>query len=400
MPLTDVRIKKIQPADKPAKYADGGGLTLLVKPTGSKLWRFRYRFDGKQKDLAFGQYPAVSLSYAREKRADAKALLARGIDPSVAKRAAEAKNKELNEDTFSRIAAELMDKLAKEGKAASTLRKKQWFLDMANSDFADVPIRTLSSALILKTLRKVEAKGHYESAQRLRSTIGQACRYAIATARLDNDPTAALRGALISPQVKHQPAITDKCKFEQLVLDVWRYDGSDSTVAALRLLVLLFPRPGELRQAKWDEFDLEAAIWTIPPEHEKNRRTHVKPLSGLAIKLLREHKDSRGLGELVFPTASNPRKPLSENALNQALHRLGYKGEHTSHGFRASASSLLNESGLWDADAIEAELCHLERNQSRRPYHRAKYWAERLKMAEYWSDFIQEIASQLRHEKR
>lgn len=391
MPLTDVRIKKIKPTDKPAKYADGGGLTLLVKPTGSKLWRFRYRFDGRQKDLAFGQYPAVSLSYAREKRASAKALLARGVDPSAAKRAAEAKKKELNEDTFSRIAAELMGKLAKEGKAPSTLRKKRWFLDMANSDFADVPIRDLSSALVLKTLRRVEAKGHYESAQRLRSTIGQVCRYAVATARLDNDPTAALRGALISPQVQHQPAIVEKEKFARLVLDVWRYDGSASTKAALKLLVLLYPRPGELRQAEWSEFDLESATWTIPPEHEKNRRAHVRPLSGMAIKLLREQKGSHGLSELVFPTTSNPRKPLSENALNQALHRLGYKGEHTSHGFRASASSLLNESGLWDEDAIEAELCHLERNQSRRPYHRAKYWDERVQMSNWWSQQIEKF---------
>ncbi len=388
MPLTDVRIKKIKPTDKPARYADGDGLTLLVMPTGSKLWRFRYRFDGKQKDLAFGRYPAVSLSYAREKRAEAKALLARGVDPSAAKRADQAKKKEFAEDTFSRIAAELMEKLAKEGKAGSTLRKKQWFIEMANSDFGDLPIRDLSSALILKTLRKVEAKGHHESAQRLRSTVGQVCRYAIATARLENDPTTALRGALISPTVSHQPAITDQKEFAALVANVWSYDGAASTKAALKLLVLLYPRPGELRLANWDEFDLEAATWTIPPEHEKNRRTHTKPLSTVAVELLREQKALFGFGELVFPTASNLRKPLSENALNQALHRLGYKGVHTSHGFRASASSLLNESGRWDEDAIEAELCHVDRNQSRRPYHRAKYWDERVRMAEWWAQFI------------
>lgn len=388
MPLTDVRIKKIKPADKPAKYADGGGLTLLVNPTGSKLWRFRYRFDGKQKDLAFGRYPEVSLSYAREKRAEAKALLARGVDPSAAKRADQAKKKEITEDTFSRIAAELVEKLTKEGKAESTLRKKQWFIDMANSDFGNLPIRDLSSALILRTLRKVEAKGHHESAQRLRSTVGQVCRFAIATARLENDPTTALRGALISPNVAHQPAITDHKEFGSLVADVWSYDGAVTTKTALKLLVLLYPRPGELRQAKWCEFDLGAATWTIPPEHEKNRRTHTKPLSTVALALLREQESLSGFSELVFPATSNLRKPLSENAFNQALHRLGYKGVHTSHGFRASASSLLNESGRWDEDAIEAELGHVERNQSRRPYHRAKYWDERVRMAEWWAQLI------------
>ncbi|MEM1086976.1 MAG: site-specific integrase, partial [Pseudomonadota bacterium] len=272
-----------------------------------------------------------------------------------------------------------------EGKAENTLRKKRWYLDMANADFANVPIRDLSSAVILKTLRKVEAKGNYHSAQRLRSTIGQVCRYAIATARLDNDPTYALRGALISPQVKHQPAITDKEGFSQVVRDVWAYGGGVSTNAALKLIVLLYPRPGELRKARWGEFDLDAATWTIPPEHEKNRRTHVKPLPELALEILRELKAHSGYGDLVFPTNSNPKKPLSENAINQALQRLGYKGTHTSHGFRASASSLLNESGLWNEDAIETELCHVERSQSRRPYNRAKYWDERVKMAEWWA---------------
>lgn len=352
MPLTDTHIKRLKPSEKETKHADGGGLTLLVKPNGSKLWRLRYRFDGKQKDLALGKYPAVSLAAAREKRAEAKALLSQDIDPRAHEDATKEEAKAISDDTFSRIAAELMDKLAKEGKAETTLRKKRWYLDMANADFANVPIRDLSSAIILKTLRKVEAKGNYESAQRLRSTIGQVCRFAIATARLDNDPTYALRGALVSPQVKHQPAITDKDGFARVVRDVWAYGGGVSTNAALKLIVLLYPRPGELRKARWGEFDLEAAKWTIPPEHEKNRRTHVKPLPELALDILRELKAHSGYGDLVFPTNSNPKKPLSENAINQALHRLGYKGTHTSHGFRASASSLLNESGLWNEDAI------------------------------------------------
>lgn len=385
MPLTDTKIRKLKPAEKQTRHADGEGLSLLLKPNGSKLWRFRYRHDGKQKDMAFGKYPEVSLAYAREQRLEAKVLLARGIDPSVAKAEGKAEKKAINEDTFGQIASELMAKLQAEGKSDATLRKKSWFLKMANSDFGNVLIRDLTSALILKTLKKLERKEHYESAQRLRSTIGQVCRFAIATARLDNDPTYALRGALISPKVKHQPAIVDQQTFATLVKDVWRYAGSPSTNVALKLLVLLYPRPGELRKARWREFDLQGSTWTIPPEHEKNGRTHVKPLSKLAVELLHTQREVSGFCDLVFPTSSNPRKPLSENALNQALHRLGYKGNHTSHGFRASASSLLNESGLWNEDAIESELCHLERNQSRRPYNRSRYWDERVMMANWWA---------------
>lgn len=385
MPLTDTQIKKLKPESKPYKKTDSEGLYVWVTPKGSKLWRMRYYFEHREKLLTFGKYPAVSLAQAREKRAEAKALLAQGIDPRAAEEAAKAEAQAVNEDTFARIADELVNKLRKEGKSETTLKKKLWYLDMANADFADMPIRDLSSAIILKALRKVEAKGKYETAQRLRSTIGQVCRYAIATARLDNDPTYALRGALISPQVKHQPAVTDREGFAQVVRNVWDYGGGVSTNAALKLIVLLYPRPGELRKARWGEFDLEAATWTIPPEHEKNRRTHVKPLPELAVEILRELKAHSGYGELVFPTNSNPKKPLSENAINQALQRLGYKGTHTSHGFRASASSLLNESGLWNEDAIETELCHIERSQSRRPYNRAKYWDERVKMADWWA---------------
>ena len=394
MPLTDTKIRKLKPSKTQTRHADGEGLSLLLKPNGSKLWRFRYRFNGKQKDIAFGKYPAVSLGFARERRAEAKALLARGIDPSAARATDQANKKAISENTFDRIASEMMDKLRAEGMSDATLRKKSWFLDMASVDFGGKPIGEVSSALILKTLKKVEAKGHYESAQRLRSTIGQVCRFAISTARLDNDPTYALRGALISHKVRHQPAIVDRVEFAELVSAVWQYHGSPCTKTALKLLVLLYPRPGELRLARWQEFDLKQAIWTIPPEHEKNRRTHIKPLSTHAVELLRVHHELSGHGDLVFPMGSNPRKPLSENALNQALHRLGYRGVHTSHGFRASASTLLNESGMWIEDAIETELCHIDRNQSRRPYNRARYWDERVKMAEWWGELIDTFSRQ------
>ncbi len=369
------------------KLADGHGLFIQVAPSGSKLWRMAYRFDGKQKLLAFGAYPAVSLARARELRAEAKVLLAQGIDPNEHAKAEKAAQEALTEHTFAKIAAELIEKLRKEGKAEVTLSKKQWLLDMANAAFGDRPIRAITAADILKPLQKVQAKGNYESARRLRSTIGQVFRFAIATARADNDPTFGLRGALITPKVSHMAAITDWDGFGALLKAIWAYDGgSPSTRAALKLMALLYTRPGELRLALWEEFDLEKAIWTIPAERTKMRREHVKPLPPLAVEILQALKAETGSNYRAFPSAIARDRPISENTLNQALRRMGFdKDQHTSHGFRATASSLLNESGLWNADAIEAELGHVGSDEVRRAYHRARYWDERVKMADWWA---------------
>jgi integrase len=242
---------------------------------------------------------------------------------------------------------------------------------------------------VLVPLRKVEALGNYESARRLRAVISQVFRYAIATARADTDPTFGLRGALITPTVTHRAAITTAKAFAGLVRAVWAYEGALESQAALKLLVLLYPRPGELRLATWAEFDLEAATWTIPAARTKTRREHVKPLAPLAINILRDLKSHTGNYELAFPSQLSPGKPISENTLNGALRRMGFtKDEHTSHGFRASASSLLNESGKWSADAIEAELAHIGADQVRKAYHRARYWDERVRMADWWAEEI------------
>jgi integrase len=393
LPLTDTRIRNLKPEMTPYKVADGGGLYLQVTPNGSKLWRMRYRFDGREKLLSFGAYPEVCLQRAREKRTDAKALLADGVDPSAQAKADKAEHAARTEHTFANIAAELVQKLRREGKAETTLNKKQWLIDMANADFGETPIRDVDAPTILKALRKVEAKGNYETAKRLRSTIGQVLRYAIATARADNDPTYALRGALIAPKVSHMAAATDRDTFAQIVRAIWAYDGgSPSTRAALKLIALLYTRPSELRLALWEEFDLEKAIWTIPAERTKMRREHVKPLSALAIEILRELQAETGSNYRAFPSLIARDRPISENTLNQALRRMGFsKTEHTSHGFRASASSLLNESGLWNEDAIEAELAHLGADQVRRAYQRARFWEERVRMADWWSDEIRKM---------
>jgi len=390
MPLTDTRLRQLKSDTKPYKVSDGGGLYVLVNANGSKLWRLKYRFNGKEKVLSFGSYPETTLARARERRGDAKSLLADGIDPAAHAKAEREEDAALNEHTFALIAAELMEKLRKEGKAETTLHKKQWLLDKANDDFGSLPIRQLTPAAVLETVRKVEALGNYESAKRLRSTIGQVCRYAVATARADNDPTYALRGALIAPKVTHMAAATTRDEFAEVVQAVWAYDGgAPSTRAALKLMALLYTRPGELRLALWEEFDLEAATWTIPASRTKMRREHVKYLVPMAVQILRDLRRETGSNYRVFPSSIARDKPISENTLNQALRRMGFeKDQHTSHGFRASASTLLNESGLWDKDAIEAELAHVGADQVRRAYHRALYWDERVKMAEWWAGQI------------
>lgn len=393
MPLTDTQLRQLKPKEKPSKIADGGGLLIHVTPNGSKLWRLRYRFDGVEKLMALGAYPDVSLARAREKRQDAKALLADGIDPMAKVKEERAEAAALSEHTFEKIAAELVEKLRREGKAETTVSKKQWLLDMANAEFGSQPITAITPAMILKALRVVEAKGNYETAKRLRSTIGQVFRYAIASARAETDPTLALRGALIAPKVSHMAAATDWERFGRVVRAIWAYDrGAPATRAALKLMALLYTRPGELRLALWDEFDLEKATWTIPASRTKMRREHIKPLPAMALDILGQLQYETGSNYRVFPSAIARDKPISENTLNQALRRMGFeKDEHTSHGFRASASSLLNESGLWNEDAIEAELAHVGADQVRRAYHRSRYWDERVRMAEWWAGEIQRI---------
>ncbi|TIX83670.1 MAG: DUF4102 domain-containing protein [Mesorhizobium sp.] len=390
MPLTDTLIRSLKPAQTPTKHSDGGGLHVLVSAQGSKLWRLAYRCDGKQKTLALGAYPAVSLAEARQKRDGAKKLLASGVDP-----ARQAKTDKLHRlassaSTFDAVADEFLAKMARESRADATLTKKRWLIGIARADLGSRPIAEISAAEILVPLRQVEGQGNYETARRLRATIGQVFRYAIATSRASNDPTFGLKGALTTPIVTHRAAFTDRTGFGGLLRAIWGYKGAPATRAALQLMALLYPRPGELRQAEWSEFDLDKNVWTIPAARTKMRREHRKSLPAQAVEILRELSALTGHGRLAFPSVQSTLRPLSENTLNAALRRLGFtKGEVTAHGFRASASTLLNESGLWSADAIEAELAHVGADEVRRAYHRALYWDDRVKMAAWWADELQ-----------
>ena len=395
MPLTDRTIRNAKPAAKAYKLADGGGMFLLVNSNGSRLWRLKYRVDGREKLLAIGAYPDVSLARARERRDEARKVIASGGDPSALKRQAHKEAKAAETNTFRAVAEEHLAKLTREGLAEVTLAKRRWLLDFAYPLFGDQDVRSISSADVLQALRRVEVKGHHETARRLRSAIGSVFRYAIATARIENDPTIALRGALTTPKVRHRPAITSDIELGKLLRAIDTYQGQPATCAALQLMPILFPRPGELRAARWAEFDLEAAIWSIPAERMKMRRAHRVPLPRQAVAILRELHAVTGGNEYVFPCIGAGRKPISENTLNGALRRLGFGPDvATVHGFRATASTLLNESGLWNPDAIERQLAHAEGDQVRRAYLRGEHWEERARMMTWWADYLDTLRAE------
>lgn len=391
MRLTDVICRHAKPRAARWKLSDGGGLQLWVQPNGGRFWHFAYRYLGRQKQLALGPYPEVSLADAREQRNDAKKLLRSGIDPS-SLRKPEVETQKPPGDTFKEIAIEYVEKLRREGRASATLVKKEWLLDFAYPALGSKRVSEIKPIDVLTVLQEPEARGCYESARRLRSTIGAVCRYAIATARAENDPTIALRDALTKPTVTPRAAITDAKAFGALLRAIDGFDGLPTTVAALKLMPLLFPRPGELRTAEWSEFDWDTKVWTIPAAKTKMRRPHKIYLAPQALAILQELQKITGHRRLLFPGLKGAEKPISENTLNGALRRLGYaQDEMTGHGFRASASTLLNESGKWTADAIERQLAHVENNDVRRAYARGEHWDERVKMMIWWANHLDRL---------
>jgi integrase len=393
MPLTDIACRRAKAASKLRKLSDMGGLQLWVFPNGSKLWRLAYRFYGKQKLLALGRYPETSLLDARAEREKARALLKEGRDPSGARQLARIEAASTG-DTFNIVANEYVAKLRREGRSEATMTKVEWLLDFARPMLGSLSVREIRPVEVLAVLRKVEARGRYDTARRLRSTIGAVCRYAAATARAEIDPTAALVGALTTPTVKPRAAVTNAKAFGALLRAIDGFTGQPTTRAALKLMALLFPRPGELRGAEWPEFDLTEAVWIIPAARMKMRREHHVPLAPRAIAILQQLHPITGSGTLVLPGVRSVRQAMSEGTLNAALRRLGYaQDEATAHGFRATASTLLNEAGLWSADAIERQLAHVECNDVRRAYARGQYWDERVRMMAWWANHLDQLKS-------
>jgi integrase len=389
MPLSDTAIRKAKPTDKTQRLFDGGGLYLEITPAGGKLWRQKYRFGGKEKRLAHGTYPEVSLAEARERRDNARRLLAAGTDPGEHRKAEKQAGEDRAANSFEAVAREWFGKFAPNW-AASHAGKIMGRLE--NDLFPWIgsrPVAEIKAPELLRCLRRIESRGALETAHRVLQNSGQVFRYAIATGRADRDPSTDLRGALAPWKPQHYPAPTDPKAVGELLRAIDGYTGGNVVKAMLRLAPLVFVRPGELRQAEWAEIDLEAAEWNIPAHKMKMREPHMVPLSRQAIEILTDLQPLTGNRAHVFPGGHDPRKPMSEAALNAALRRMGYdKTTMTAHGFRAIARTLLDEELGFRPDYIEHQLAHAVRDPNGRAYNRTAHLAARRKMMQAWADYL------------
>jgi integrase len=389
MPLTDTAIRTSKPKPTQYKLHDVNGLFLLVTPPGGKLWRLKYRFQGKEKLISLGSYPEVTLAEVRRKRDEARKALAEGRNPSVEKKRAALAAAISAGNTFHAVAEAFIAKREREGAASETLEKARWMLQKLEGLHAR-PISEIEAVELLAVLKPLEAQGAHESARRVRAFASQVFRYGVATACCKRDVAADLIGALTAPTVRHHPAIVDPVKLGALLRAIEDFDGFPGVRHALRLAPHVFVRPGELRGAEWTE--IEGAVWRIPASKTKMRKDHIVPLSRQAGEILMDAKLVSSGSGWVFPGAWSLSRPISENALNGALRRLGYnKDEVTPHGFRTTASTLLNESGRWSPDAIERALAHGERDRVRAAYNRAAHMRERAEMMQWWSDYLDKL---------
>ncbi|WP_209349352.1 integrase arm-type DNA-binding domain-containing protein [Pontixanthobacter sp. CEM42] len=393
MPLSVKEIENAKPRSKPWKLHDERGLYLQIAPSGSKRWHHRYSFQGQKKKISYGGFPDVSLKSARTKRDEARALIAEGTDPLKQRQEQRLEYKVASENTFGAIAREFIAKRANDGDKAispTTRKKNEWLLSLLEPKLGRVPVRDIEPPQLLSALQEIQDSGRRETARRCRSFVSRVLTYAIVTGRAKSNPAPTLQRVLVAPSVRHHPAIVDPNELGDLLRAIDGYKGIASTNAALKLSAHVFQRPGEIRTMRWIDIDLEAAIWTIPAERTKMRREHRVPLSRQAIAIIRSMEHVAEYSEYVFPSF-NPKKPLSENAVNQALKRLGYGDVMTAHGFRTTASSLLNESGGFHPDAIERSLAHQDANAVRAAYNRAQYWDERVHMMQWWSDKLDSL---------
>lgn len=392
--LTHTAVEAAKPKDKAYKLSDGNGLYLLIETGGSKLWRFRYQFDRKEKMLSLGSFPAVTIAQARMKRDEAKAVLASGVDPA-RKREQDRITAQINAaNTFGAIASEYIARLEQGGASESTISKNRWLLEHLAQPLTKRPIAEITSAEILQLLQRIEKSGRRDTAHRLRGTLGSVFRFAVRTLRAPMDPTVALKGALLKVEVTHRAAITDERQLGSLMTAIDEYDGWPTLRGALLLVALTIVRPGEVRHMRKSELIIPKALWRIPAERMKMRRPFDVPLSRQALAVIREMWDLTTGNGLLLPSIRSTTKPLSENAMNSALRRMGYgKDEATAHGFRSSASTILNERGF-DPDVIEAALAHQDEDEVRRAYNRAQYIKERTILMQQWADLLDDFRGQ------
>lgn len=388
MALSVKEIEHAKPIDRDCKLYDEKGLYILIALSGSKRWYLKYRFMGSEKKLGLGHYPAVSLKAARAKRDEARALIDEGKDPSQERQARRLLAKAANDNTFGAIGREFLDKRAAEGLAEATKTKMEWMFGQLERPLGKVPVSEITAPMLLGVLQAVAKSGQLETARRLRSLAGRIIRHAVITGRATHNPATDLQRALVAPKVRHHPAIVDPGELGKLLRAIDSYQGYPSTIGALKLSPHLFQRPGEIRAMRWDELDLDRAKWVIPAERTKMRRPHEVPLSRQAIEIIESMRPITGIADFVFHAFNSRTKPISENTVNGALRRLGYQGVMTAHGFRSTASSLLNESERWSPDVIESALAHQDQNAIRATYNRASYWKSRVEMMQWWSDHL------------
>ncbi len=390
MALTDSAIRVLKPRERAYKVSDEKGLYLQVTPAGGRLWRMKFRAaGGVEKKLSFGAYPDISLKDARELRDKARSMVANGVDPAEKKRRDKRAAKVSADSTFSAVAKDYIAKNRRDGLADATLAKREWFVRLVERTLGGRPISEIQPFEVLDAVRPFEASKNDEKAHRTLQFVGQVFRYAVANQLAASDPTRDLRGALAGRKPKNFAAILEPKAVGELLRNIDGYEGSPLTLLALQLSPLVFVRPGELRRAEWAEIDLDGAVWRIPAAKMKARQEHVVPLSRQAVEILRQAAGLTGGGKYVFPSIRSRSDPMSENTINAALRRLGYTGsEMTAHGFRSTASTLLNESGKWSPDAIERALAHKGKDLVRAAYHRGAHWQERVLMAQWWADYL------------
>lgn len=394
MALSDTALRNAKPLSTQFKLHDEGGLFVIVKPSGGRLWRFKYRFNGKEQQLSLGTYPDISLKMARQRRDEARSLLAQGTDPAADKKRKLETATLMAASSFKAVADEFVSKREQDGMAEATMIKLRWFNSLLEKDVGHRPVAEIEPVELLAAVKKIEKLGNHETAKRVRAFAARVFRYAVITGRCRFNPAADLGEALIAPKVKHHAALIEPEDVGRLLRAIDAYRGHGLSPLALKMLPHVFVRPGELRHAEWNEFDLEKAVWRIPGPKMKMRNDHAVPLSAQVVAILNQAETARGRSKFVFPAVSNWQKPMAENTLNVALRRMGFDSdEMTSHGFRSTASTLLNESGLWTPDAIERALAHQGKDIVRAIYHRGRHWDERVRMAQWWSDYLDQLRS-------
>jgi integrase len=395
MPLTETALKNLKPAEKAYNKADGGGLRIAILPNGTKTWRLDYRYLGTRKTLTIGPYPTMTLAEARARREDAKRLLVKGVDPSVEKKVQRQQAEANQQDTFGAVVTEFIDRLRALGRAEPTIVKNKWMLEEIAKPLAKRPIREITAPEVFQLLQGVERTGRRDTAVATRAAISRVFRLAVLSGKADTDPTYALRGALLPPDVKSHAAIIDEEGLKGLLRAMNGYTGWASLKGLIKMQAYVFTRPGETRTMRLEEIDFERKVWTIPAEKAKMRRPQDVPLSRQALAIIEDMRPLMRKG-YVFPSMMTGKDILSENSINSALRRMGFThDEHTAHGFRSTASSLLNASKKFPVDAIEAQLAHLDTNKVRRIYNRHDYWEERVEMMQWWADYLDKLTRQI-----